>query len=150
MEVREKWVEMMNAAMERHGHIQDPAQRLDARSWADQGRHDLAELRGAEVASPADEAQRRWSLACRDDGWAAGATGRAASASLEPRDKVMEHWEQQSRTADRPGAGAGRARELSRLDKLIAAARELAHEVKDRTFAFAKDVKERAGSLFGR
>ena len=37
MEVREKWVEMMNAAMERHGHIQDPAQRLDARSWADQG-----------------------------------------------------------------------------------------------------------------
>ena len=45
MEVREKWVEMMNAAMERHGHIQDPAQRLDARSWADQGRPDLAELR---------------------------------------------------------------------------------------------------------
>ena len=45
MEVREKWVEMMNAAMERHGHIHDPAQRLDARSWADQGRPDLAELR---------------------------------------------------------------------------------------------------------
>ena len=45
------------------------------------------------------------------------------------------------------------ARELSRLDKLIAAARELAHEVahdiKDRTVAFAKDIKERAGSLFG-
>jgi hypothetical protein len=45
MEVREKWVEMMNAAMERHGHIQDPSQRLDARSWADQGRPDLAKLR---------------------------------------------------------------------------------------------------------
>ena len=29
MEVREKWVEMMNAAMERHGH----KQRLDTRSW---------------------------------------------------------------------------------------------------------------------
>ena len=41
------------------------------------------------------------------------------------------------------------ARELSRLDKLIAAAREFAHEVKDRTVAFAKDIKERAGSLFG-
>ncbi len=40
MEVREKWVEMMNAAMERHGQ----EQRLDARSWRDQGRHDLAEL----------------------------------------------------------------------------------------------------------
>ena len=41
------------------------------------------------------------------------------------------------------------AQELSRLDKLIAAAREFAHEVKDRTVAFAKDIKERAGSLFG-
>jgi hypothetical protein len=40
MEVREKWVDMMNAAMERHGH----EQRLDARSWANQGREDLAEL----------------------------------------------------------------------------------------------------------
>ena len=40
-EVREKWVTMMNAAMERHGH----EQRLDARSWAEQGREDLAELR---------------------------------------------------------------------------------------------------------
>ena len=30
MEVREKWVEMMNAAMERHGH----EQRLDAHSLA--------------------------------------------------------------------------------------------------------------------
>ncbi len=46
MEVREKWVEMMNAAMERQGH----EQRLDPRSWRDQGRHDLAELRGAEAA----------------------------------------------------------------------------------------------------
>lgn len=41
MEVREKWVEMMNAAMERHGQ----EQRLDARSWANQGRDDLASLR---------------------------------------------------------------------------------------------------------
>jgi hypothetical protein len=38
---------------------------------------------------------------------------------------------------------------LSRLDKLIAAAREFAHEVKGRTVAFAKGIKERAGSLFG-
>jgi hypothetical protein len=40
LEVREKWVEMMNGAMERHGQ----EQRLDARSWKNQGRHDLAEL----------------------------------------------------------------------------------------------------------
>jgi hypothetical protein len=32
-EVREKWVEMMNRAMERAGH----EQRLDARSWVEQG-----------------------------------------------------------------------------------------------------------------
>jgi hypothetical protein len=40
-EVREKWVEMMNRAMERAGQ----EQRLDPRSWADQGREDLAALR---------------------------------------------------------------------------------------------------------
>jgi len=45
---------------------------------------------------------------------------------------------------------AREAQELSRLDKLIAAAKEFAHEVKDRTVAFAKDIKERAGSLFGK
>ena len=41
VEVREKWVETMNAAMERQGH----EQRLDHRSWRDQGREDLHELR---------------------------------------------------------------------------------------------------------
>jgi hypothetical protein len=40
-EVREKWVELMNAAMEKVGI----EQRMDARSWADQGREDLASLR---------------------------------------------------------------------------------------------------------
>ncbi len=40
-EVREKWVEVLNAAMERAGH----EQRLDARSYEDRGRYDLVELR---------------------------------------------------------------------------------------------------------
>jgi hypothetical protein len=63
-------------------------------------------------------------------------------------DKVIELWE---RGAEQQIAQVHEreARELSRLDKLIAAAREFAHEVKDRTVAFAKDIKERAGSLFG-
>ncbi len=63
-------------------------------------------------------------------------------------DKVIELWE---RGAEQQIAQVQEreARELSRLDKLIAAAREFAHEVKDRTVAFAKDIKERAGSLFG-
>jgi len=40
-EVREKWVEMMNGAMQKAGI----EQRLDARSWIEQGRGDLASLR---------------------------------------------------------------------------------------------------------
>ncbi len=39
-EVREKWVEMMNAAIQKAGIDQ----RLDPRSWAEQGREDLAAL----------------------------------------------------------------------------------------------------------
>jgi hypothetical protein len=144
MEVREKWVEMMNAAMERHGHIQDPAQRLDARSWADQGRPDLAELREEKTL--------------RGDGPEAMERHREIDGLREQRaelpaphlsaDKVIELWE---RGAEQQIAQVQEreARELSRLDKLIAAAREFAHEVKDRTVAFAKDIKERAGSLFG-
>jgi hypothetical protein len=144
MEVREKWVDMMNAAMERHGHIHDPAQRLDARSWADQGRPDLAELREEKTL--------------RGDGPEAMERHREIDGLREQRaelpaphlsaDKVIELWE---RGAEQQIAQVQEreARELSRLDKLIAAAREFAHEVKDRTVAFAKDLKERAGSLFG-
>jgi hypothetical protein len=40
-EVREKWVEMMNGAMQKAGI----EQHLDARSWMEQGRGDLASLR---------------------------------------------------------------------------------------------------------
>ncbi len=144
MEVREKWVEMMNAAMERHGHIQDPAQRLDTRSWADQGRPDLAELREQKTL--------------RGDGPEAMERHREIDGLREQRaelpsphlsaDKVIELWE---RGAEQQIAQVREreARELGRLDKLIAAAKEFANEVKDRTVAFAKDIKERAGSLFG-
>jgi hypothetical protein len=140
MEVREKWVEMMNAAMERHGHDQ----RLDARSWADQGRPDLAELIEPKLLA-GSEAEAR-ALHAHVDGL------REQRAELPAphltADKVIELWE---RGAEQQIAQVQEreARELSRLDKLIAAAREFAHEVKDRTVAFAKDIKERAGSLFG-
>jgi hypothetical protein len=140
MEVREKWVEMMNAAMERHGH----EQRLDARSWADQGRPDLAELVEPKLLA-GSEAEAR-ALHAHVDGL------REQRAELPAphlsADKVIELWE---RGAEQQIAQVQEreARELSRLDKLIAAAREFAHEVKDRTVAFAKDIKERAGSLFG-
>jgi hypothetical protein len=140
MEVREKWVEMMNAAMERHGH----EQRLDARSWADQGRPDLAELVEPKLLA-GSEAEAR-ALHAHVDGL------REQRAELPAphlsADKVIELWE---RGAEQQIAQVQEreARELSRLDKLIAAAREFAHEVKGRTVAFAKGIKERAGSLFG-
>ena len=141
MEIREKWVEMMNAAMERHGH----EQRLDHRSWADQGRSDLAELVEPKLLAGSEaEAQ---ALHAHVDGL------REQRAELPAphlsQDKVIDHWEQQ---AEKQIAQVREReeKELSRLDKLIAAAKELAQEVKDRTVAFAKDIKERAGSLFGR
>ena len=140
MEVREKWVEMMNAAMERHGH----EQRLDARSWADQGCPDLAELVEPKLLA-GSEAEAR-ALHAHVNGL------REQRAELPAphlsADKVIELWERGAKQQIAQ-VQEREARELSRLDKLIAAAKEFAHEVKDRTVAFAKDIKERAGSLFG-
>jgi hypothetical protein len=148
MEVREKWVEMMNAAMERHGHIQHPEQRLDARSWANQGRDDLASLREEKtLRGDGPEAMERHREIDQL---------RMERAELPPphlgRAAAIEHLEQKAEQKIAQ-VQAREAQELSRLDKLIAAAREFAHEVKDRTVAFAKDIahdiRERAGSLFG-
>jgi len=121
-EVREKWVEMMNRAMERHGH----EQRLDARSWAEQGRDDLASLREEKtLQGNGPEAMERNAEIDRM---------RRERAELPPphldRAAAIEHLERQ---AEQQIAGVQErtAQELSRLDKLIAAARELAVEVKE-------------------
>jgi len=145
LEVREKWVEMMNAAMERHGHIQDPAQRLDARSWADQGREDLAALRelktlqgngpeAIERHQMIDEQRRQ-----RAELPAPHLDQAAAVQELEKRADAEVARIEQRRDA-----------EISILDKLIEKARELAVEVKDRAVAAARNVAERVESLFGR
>ena len=134
MEVREKWVEMMNAALERQGH----EQRLDARSWRDQGRHDLAELvepkllAGSEAEARALHAHVDSLREQRAELPAPGLGVEAAAQQIEDRAelKVAEVRERE-------------AQELSRLDRLIAAARELAAEVKDRTVAVAQNVAER-------
>jgi hypothetical protein len=140
LEVREKWVEMMNGAMERHGQ----EQRLDARSWANQGRHDLAELvepkllAGSEAEAQQLHAQvdtlreQRTELPAMHLDRAAAAEeidreGRKAIAEVEMR----------------------RDREVSVLDRLIEKARELAAEVKERTVAAAKNVAERVDAFFG-
>ena len=141
MEVREKWVEMMNAAMERHGH----EQRLDHRSWTDQGRHDLAELVEPKLLA-GSEAEAR-ALHAHVDGL------REQRAELPPphlsHDKVAEHWEQ---GAERQIAQVREreAQELSRLDKLIATAKELASAVKEKTVEVAQNVSERVEQLRGR
>jgi hypothetical protein len=137
-EVRGKWVEMMNAAMERHGHIHDPAQRLDARSWAEQGRGDLASLREEKtLRGDGPEAMERHAEINQL---------RTERAELPPphldRAGAIQHLEQQA--GQRIAVVEERtAQELSRLDKLIVAARELATEVKERTVAAAQNVAER-------
>ncbi len=140
-EVREKWVEMMNGAMQKAGI----EQRLDARSWIEQGRGDLASLREEKTLQGyGPEAIERHAEIDQL---------RQQRAELPPphldQAAAIQHLEQQAE--QQIGKVQEReTQELSRLDKLIAAAREFAHEVKDRTVAFAKDIKERAGSLFGK
>ncbi len=145
MEVRETWVEMMNTAMERHGHIQHPDQRMDARSWADQGRHDLAELVEPKLLSGSEGEAR--ALHAHVDGLReqraelpALRLGEAAAVQKLEQDGEKQIAEVQEREAA----------ELSRLDKLIAAARELAHEVKEKAVAAAQSVSERVEQLRGR
>jgi hypothetical protein len=138
MEVREKWVEMMNAAMERHGH----EQRLDARSWANQGREDLAELVEPKLLA-GSEAEARQLHAhvdalreLRADLAPAGLSVEAATEKLEERaeQKIAQVRERE-------------AQELSRIDRLIAAARELATEVKEKAVEVTQNVSDRMEQL---
>jgi hypothetical protein len=140
-EVREKWVEMMNGAMQKAGI----EQRLDARSWIEQGRGDLASLREEKTLQGyGPEAMERHAEIDQL---------RRERAELPPphldRAAAIQHLEQQ---AEQQIAGVQErtAQELSRLDKLIAAARELATEVKERTVAAAQSVAERMEQLRGR
>ncbi len=140
-EVREKWVEMMNGAMQKAGI----EQRMDARSWIEQGRGDLASLREEKTLQGyGPEAMERHAEIDQL---------RRERAELPPphldRAAAIEHLEQQA--GQQIAAVQEReAQELSRLDKLIAAARELATEVKERTVAVAQNVAERVEQLRGR
>ena len=136
-EVREKWVEMMNAAMERHGLIHHPEQRLDARSWEEQGRGDLAALREEKtLQGDGPEAKERHAEIDQL---------RQERAVLPPANldqaAAIQHLEQQAEQRI-AGVEERTAQELSRLDKLIAAVRELANEAKERTVAAAQIAAE--------
>jgi MobA/MobL family len=140
-EVREKWVEMMNGAMQRAGH----EQRLDARSWADQGREDLAALvepkllggngiEAAERREQVDELRRQ-----REELPAPHLDQAAAVQELEKRTEAeVARIEKQ------------RDEQISILDKLIEKARKLALEVKERATEIARNVAERVESFFGK
>ncbi|WP_263386017.1 MobA/MobL family protein [Granulicella arctica] len=139
-EVRGKWVAMMNGAMQRAGI----EQRLDARSWAEQGRGDLASLREEKTLQGfgPDAMERHAEIDQL----------RQERAELAPphldRAGAIQHLEQQAEQQI-AGVQARTSQELSRLDKLIAAARELANEVKERTVAVAQNVAERVEQLRG-
>ena len=135
MEVREKWVEMMNVAMAQHGQ----EQQLDARSWVNQGREDLAALReektlqgdGPEAVARHEKIDRQRQQ--RAELPMPGLSMEAATEQIEKttRRKIAELQERE-------------ALELSQLDKLIAAAMELAEDVKKKAIAAAKALTERA------
>jgi hypothetical protein len=139
-EVREKWVAMMNAAMERAGQ----EQRLDARSWAEQGREDLAALREPKTlgGDGPDAIERREEIA---------ELRRRREELPAPQLDQAAAVEQIEREAERTVRAIEKRRdeELSILDKLIEKARELAVEVKERAVTAAKNVAERVESFFG-
>jgi hypothetical protein len=134
-EVREKWVAMMNAAMERHGH----EQRLDARSWAEQGREDLAELRELKTL--------------QGDGPEAVARHQEIDEQRRQRAELpAPHLDQATaiQTLERESQKAvaeveeRRDQEIGILDRLIERAKEFAHDMREKTVAAAKTV----GSFF--
>jgi hypothetical protein len=139
-EVRAKWVELMNGAMERAGI----EQRMDARSWAEQGREDLDELREPKLL--------------RGEGKEAEDLRNKVEELREKRAGLPElHLDQDAaveqieREAKRVITEVERRRdqELSLLDKLIEKAQELAAEVKERATAAARNIAERVESFFG-
>ncbi len=139
-EVREKWVAMMNGAMERAGI----EQRVDARSWAEQGREDLAALvepkllggegrEAVELREKVEELRQK-----REELPASHLSPEAAAEQIEQRtEREVARIETE------------RDEQLSILDKLIEKAREIAAEMKKRTVAAARNAAERVESFFG-
>jgi hypothetical protein len=139
-EVREKWVETMNRAMERAGH----EQRMDARSYVKRERYDLDELKepkllGGDGREAAELREQVEELRRQREGLPAPHLDQAAAVvDLETRAEAeVARIERQ------------RDEQISILDKLIEKARELAQEVKERTTEFARHVAERVESFFG-
>jgi len=133
-EVREKWVELMNAAMGKVGI----EQRMDARSWADQGREDLHELRepkllGGEGREAKELRNKVEELRQKREELPAPHLGQAAAAEQIERDAQRFIAELEKR----------RDRELHVLDKLIEKAREVAEAARAFIQRGVEAVRER-------
>ena len=123
-EVRVRWVEVMNGAMERAGI----EQRVDARSWAEQGREDLAALRedktlggeGLEVAQRREKIEEQRRL--RTELPAPHLDQAAAIAEIERETEKavgkIERWGEE---------------QLARLEKMIAEVKEQAQALLEAT-----------------
>jgi len=133
-EVREKWVELMNAAMGKVGI----GQRMDARSWADQGREDLHELRepkllGGEGREAEELRSKVEELRQKREELPAPHLGQAAAAEQIEREAQRSIAEVEKR----------RDQELSVLDKLIEKAKEMAEAARAFVQRGVEAVRER-------
>lgn len=133
-EVREKWVELMNAAMEKVGI----EQRMDARSWANQGREDLHELRepkllGGDGLEAAELRQKVDDLRHKREELPAPHLDQAAAAEQIDREGRKAIAEVEKR----------RDQELSILEKLIEKAKEMAEVARAFVQRGVEAVRER-------
>ena len=133
-EVRERWVELMNGAMERAGI----EQRVDARSWAKQGREDLAALREPKLLGGDEQEAIELREKVHD-------LRRQREELPAPHLDQVSAEEQIEREAQKAVAEIEKRRdqEIGFLDKLIEKARELAAEVKEKATECARNVAGR-------
>lgn len=140
MEVREKWVAMMNGAMERAGI----EQRLDARSWAEQGREDLAalvepKLLGGEGREAVELREKVEELRQKREELPAPHLSPEAAA-----EQIAQRVELEVLRIERE-----RDEQLGIIDKLIERARELAAGVRERATEIVRNVADRVETFFG-
>jgi len=139
-EVRVKWCEMMNRAMEK----ENIDVRVDPRSWADQGREDLhALIEPKMLGGDGEEASalRKQIEDLRQQRQELPAMHLDDSAALQrlQQEEAVKIAEIQSQFEE----------QYSILDKMIAAAREMVAEVRDKVVGVVRNFAEGVSSIFG-
>jgi hypothetical protein len=140
-EIRSKWCEMMNGAMERAGLDE----RVDGRSYVEQGRYDLEALKepkllggeGREAVQLREQVEE-----LREKRAEVPAPHLDQSAAIRELEKQAE--------AEVAQIEQRLEMELSVLDRLIEKARELTAEVKERATEFVREIAGRVESIFGK